>query len=111
MRSTIYVSPFSLVKFSLHFRGNYCLDLQGQRVSLANKFLLARLLKLEAVRSSETLVDFFQSVLHHILKDCVLHLSPANNLCSQNSHNATSTGCTVTRWLHYKVRKEFLLFP
>jgi hypothetical protein len=87
------IMPCSLVEVKRHFRGTYCLLLQGQRVSQmrnqheagSNAPLIAYLmmasclayssaLNIEALCSSEMSLDFHQITQHYISEDRTLDL-------------------------------------
>jgi hypothetical protein len=59
------VAPCSLVEFYQRFRGPSCLHYQG------NDLLIA--LMMEAARTSETLLNFYQTTRSHNPKDSHLH--------------------------------------
>jgi hypothetical protein len=84
--------PCSPLKVSWRLRGTCHLHLQGQRISqarnhheagrwdlsacilLVSSLVYSSTLKMEATRSSETLVDLQQAIWHYVLGDITLHL-------------------------------------
>jgi hypothetical protein len=63
------IAQCSLVQVDRCFRGTYCL-------------IRAIVLMIEAVRASETSVNFYKSTLHNIPEGCHLHTRRRNNLKS-----------------------------
>jgi hypothetical protein len=72
------ITPCSLLKVNRHFGGTYRLHLQDQQ-SLPPAFMLASCsaysstLKMEAIYSSETSVDFQRIIRRYIPEDGTLH--------------------------------------
>jgi hypothetical protein len=62
-----YVAPCSLEEIDRHFRGAYCLHHQGE------------LLMMEAVSTSETSVNFYETTLPNIPEDRYLHTRRRKN--------------------------------
>jgi hypothetical protein len=87
LRDSQWVQTYCLFPFSLH-----------QKLSFHTLFLLLVVwflllsqtsrsftLKMEAVSSSETLVDFYHTTRRHILGDSILHSHQCENLKSNNT--------------------------
>jgi hypothetical protein len=82
MKSTIFwdITPCSALKVNRRLGGTYHLHLQGRRIRSACHLLLqwflARLifwtLKMEAICSSYTSVEFQRTIRRYIPKDCIL---------------------------------------
>jgi hypothetical protein len=78
------ITPYSLVKVNLSFRGTYCIRLQVQRISHARNQHEAdsKHSKVEAIYSSEMSVDFQQTTRRYISDDTTLHSHLCENLKS-----------------------------
>jgi hypothetical protein len=86
MKSTIFwdITPCSPLKVNRRFGGTYCLHLQGRRISRARRLCLSpaytlvscaaysTTLKMDAICSSETSVDFQRTTRCYIPEDSTL---------------------------------------
>jgi hypothetical protein len=73
-----------------HFRGTYCLHLQGERISHGEKTTSYSTLKVEGAGSSETLIIVYQSTWRHIAKH--------SDLRNLKSHRTRYLAAVWTSW-------------
>jgi hypothetical protein len=99
------VLPCSLVECYRKFGGAYCLHEESMNKP-SKKLLLASssssfTLKIEAVHSSEMMVDFYQNTWHHIREDSTIYEAPHYSVSSLSLSLSLSSNkqslCTCPR--------------
>jgi hypothetical protein len=104
MTAFLDIAPCSLVEGDRRFRSVYCLHHQG------DEWLNA--LMMEAVRTSETSVNFYQTTRRDVPEGCHLHTHRRENLKSQNawrsSWHSVQLGLYWTERTKNKIAKQLL---